>query len=453
MKYSDVDTIAAISTGMGSAGIGIVRLSGERSAQIADKIFKGVSGVPLTRAQNQKLYYGHIIDPQTGQTVDEVLVAYMRGPNSYTAEDVVEINCHGGIVPTGKILDLVINGGARHAQPGEFTKRAFLNGRIDLTQAESVMDVIGAKSEKALQLSVEQLNGSLKKRLKKIDDVLIDVLVLIESNLDYPEYDIEELTKEKVLAHIDEALELIENLIENGKNSAVFRNGIKTVILGKPNVGKSSLLNLLTDNERAIVTEIPGTTRDIIEESIIIDSVPFILTDTAGIRQTENVVEQIGVERSLEYASHADLILFLKESGQKLSEDERQIIDGLDPDKTIFVSNKSDLSLEELENWHKISVKNESGIKELKKQMVDLVMQGQVEASQSSVLLNERQMSLLRQTRDILKHAREGVLIDLPEEIYSIEINEALENLRAITGESIGTDVIDTIFERFCIGK
>lgn len=453
MPSYDTDTIAAISTGTGSAGIGIIRLSGEEAIKIANRIFKSVSGVNLENAQTQKLYYGNIIEPEKNSNIDEVLVTVMKGPHSYTAEDVVEINCHGGIVPTRRILDLVLNEGARHAEPGEFTKRAFLNGRIDLTQAESVMDVIGAKSEKALEISVNQLSGTLKLKLKDIDSILIDILVLIESNLDYPEYDIEEITSEKVLTLLNSALDKVDKLIDQSKNSYVMREGIKTVILGKPNVGKSSLLNYLLNDERAIVTEIPGTTRDVIQETISIDNIPFLMIDTAGIRETDNTVEKIGVEKSLQFAKEADLILFLRDASTKLSEDEITIINTLNKDKTIFIANKSDLNEFNHPDWHKISIKDDKGLDELKKMMVSLVYSGDIEGSENSVLLNERQLGLLKKVREDLYKAKDEVNSGISEEFYSITVNDALEHLRAITGESLDSDVIDTIFERFCIGK
>lgn len=453
MSNYDTDTISAISTGLGSAGIGIIRISGDQAINIADQLFDSVSGISLENAQSQKLYYGHIVDPNNSQNIDEVLVTVMRGPHSYTAEDVVEINCHGGIVSTRKILDLVLDSGARPAEPGEFTKRAFLNGRIDLTQAESVMDVIGAKSEKALQISVDQLSGSLKNKLKEVDADLIDLMVLIESNLDYPEYDIEEITEQKVLDLLEKALNKTNKILDQSKNSAVLRSGVKTVILGKPNVGKSSLLNLLLNDERAIVTEIPGTTRDVIQESIVIDSVPFLIIDTAGIRDTDNTVERIGVEKSLKYAKEADLVLFLRDATLDLTDDEEAIIETLDKDKTIFIANKSDLNTIEEHGWHLLSVKNEKGLEELKKMMVDLVYSGTVEGNESSLLLNERQLGLLRQVKSNLENAVQGVEAGMPEEIYAIDITDALQNLRAITGESLDSDIIDTIFERFCIGK
>ncbi len=451
MPNYDTDTIAAISTGTGSAGIGIIRLSGNEALNIAKNIFKSATGKNLDLAETQKLYYGHIYD--NNNLIDEVLLTYMKGPHSYTAEDIVEINCHGGIIPTRKILELILENGARHAQPGEFTKRAFLNGRIDLTQAESVMDIISAKSEKALEVSVNQLNGSLKNKLKEIDSILIDLMVLIESNLDYPEYDIEEITNEKVKNYLNQALKKINKILEQSKNSAVMREGVKTVILGKPNVGKSSLLNTFLNNERAIVTEIPGTTRDIIEESIILDNIPFRIIDTAGIRETENKVEKIGVEKSLQFAKEADLVLFLRDASTNLTEDEKKIIKTLDHNKTIFIANKIDLNNSELNDWHQISVKNDVGIEELKKMMVNLVYSGDIEGTENSLILNERQLSLLHNVKRNLLEALTALEHSVPEELYAININEALDNLRAITGETLGTDVIDTIFERFCIGK
>lgn len=453
MKSYDTDTIAAVSTGLGSAGIGIVRISGPQAVAIGEKLFRSVSGKALSTLAPQRLSYGHIVDPKTGHTVDEVMTVRMQGPHSYTAEDVVEINCHGGIVPTRKILGLVLESGARHAQAGEFTKRAFLNGRIDLTQAESVMDVIGAKSERALEISVSQLGGALKKKIKAVDADLIDLMVLIESNLDYPEYDIEAITEEKVLALIASAQGKISELFEQAKNSAVLRNGVQTAIVGEPNVGKSSLLNELLGDERAIVTDIAGTTRDSIQETILIDAVPFVLTDTAGIRETENAVEKIGVQKSLECAERADLVLFVRDASKALSADEEKLLAGLDPERTILIANKSDLQPPDAPDWIALSVKRGDGIEILKREMCARVLSGDVEGQESSVLLNARQEGLLRQARTHLEDARAGVESGLPEEIYAIDITDALEAIRAVTGEALGSDVIDTIFERFCIGK
>lgn len=469
---SQQDTIAAISTGTGSAGIGIIRISGDQAIETGAELFQSATGKDLRTAEAGKMLYGHIQDPETGKTVDEVLIVKMNGPHSYTAEDVVEINCHGGIVPTRRILDLVLSHGVRHAEPGEFTKRAFLNGRIDLTQAESVMDVISAKSDRALEISVGQLSGTLRDQIHAIDREILDMLVLIESNLDYPEYEIEELTSEKIEKGIESVRKHAGKILEYGRNSYLMREGVKTAIIGKPNVGKSSLLNLLLGEERAIVTDIPGTTRDVIHEGILIGDIPFVITDTAGIRETEDAVEKIGVEKSREAADAADLVLFMRDASQPLDQDEKKLMSELDPDKTIYIANKADLEhgdsagdhkLADLhadsENvsretiWRYVSVRNDDGIDNLRTEMSRKVTGGQVEGSGNSVLLNERQESLLRQMLHRIDEAEAALKSGMSAEFYSIDLTGAEESLREITGESLGEDVIDTIFERFCIGK
>lgn len=452
---SNQDTIAAISTGTGSAGIGIIRISGPDAVGTAASLFVSATGKDLRTAEASKMYYGRIRNPQDDSVIDEVLIVKMNGPHSYTAEDVVEINCHGGIVPTRRILELVLAQGVRHADPGEFTKRAFLNGRIDLTQAESVMDVITAKSEKALEISVGQLSGSLRDKIREIDSQIIDMLVLIESNLDYPEYEIEQLTNEKITSGIENARTLAQKILEYGRNSYLMREGVRTAIIGKPNVGKSSLLNLLLGEERAIVTDIPGTTRDVIHEAILIGDIPFVITDTAGIRETEDQVEKIGVERSLSAAESADLILFLRDASEDLDDDEAAVIGTLDRNKTIFIANKSDKAedVSRETNWNYISVKTGEGIEDLKERMSRAVTGGSVEGSGNAVMLNERQENLLRQTIQRLDDARRAIDDGLSAEFYSVDLTEAGETLRQITGESLGEDVLDTIFERFCIGK
>ncbi|MGI6108610.1 MAG: tRNA uridine-5-carboxymethylaminomethyl(34) synthesis GTPase MnmE [Eubacteriaceae bacterium] len=475
---SQQDTIAAISTGTGSAGIGIIRISGDQAIETGAELFQSATGKDLRTAEAGKMLYGHIQDPETGKTVDEVLIVKMNGPHSYTAEDVVEINCHGGIVPTRRILDLVLSHGVRHAEPGEFTKRAFLNGRIDLTQAESVMDVISAKSDRALEISVGQLSGTLRDQIHAIDREILDMLVLIESNLDYPEYEIEELTSEKIEKGIESVRKHAGKILEYGRNSYLMREGVKTAIIGKPNVGKSSLLNLLLGEERAIVTDIPGTTRDVIHEGILIGDIPFVITDTAGIRETEDAVEKIGVEKSREAADAADLVLFMRDASQPLDQDEKKLMSELDPDKTIYIANKADLEHgdsdgdhkpadlngdsdlnADLENvsretiWRYVSVRNDDGIEDLRAEMSRKVTGGQVEGSGNSVLLNERQESLLRQMLHRIDEAEAALKSGMSAEFYSIDLTGAEESLREITGESLGEDVIDTIFERFCIGK
>lgn len=450
------DTIAAIATGIGGAGIGIIRVSGPDAVELSDPLFKNPAGKTLAAAESHKLLYGHIIDPATDNVVDEVLVSKMKGPFSYTAEDVVEINCHGGIVSLKKILGLLLDCGIRLAEPGEFTKRAFLNGRIDLTQAEAVMDIISAKTEKSLEYSVNQLEGRLSERLDAIDDRLIDMMSDIEANIDYPEYDIEEETTTHLKENISRVITMIDALLKASETGRIYREGITTAILGEPNVGKSSLLNTLLMENKAIVTEIPGTTRDIIEEYVHIQGIPFKIIDTAGIRETDNVVEQIGVEKSRQLIKNTSLVLFLTDVTRPFSEEEKALVQELDPSRTIFVANKID-GVSEMPvlqgEWLPVSIKNDEGVEALKEKMVEKVMGGSVDQEADYIINNVRHIHLLEETRLCLENGLETIAMAMPLELVSIDIKDALEKLREITGRAVGSDIIDRIFSKFCIGK
>ncbi len=450
------DTIAAVATGMGGAGIGIIRISGDQAIEIGELLFRNPKGKSLKNAKSHELIYGKIVDPDTKKDVDEVLISKMNRPHSYTAEDIVEINCHGGIVSLRKILGLVILNGARIAEPGEFTKRAFLNGRLDLTQAEAVIDVINAKTEKGLEYSVGQLEGKLSDKLDTIDDTLLKILAHMEVNIDYPEYDIEEISYEFVHKEITGLLKTINELLKFAETGKIYREGITTAILGEPNVGKSSLLNGLLMENKAIVTDIPGTTRDTIEEYINIEGIPFKIIDTAGIRDTDNIVEKIGVERSRKLLKQTNLVIFMRDISKPLSEEEKEILKELKNRKTIYIANKMDVLDEKhviKDPWIPMSLIQENGIEILKNKMVEMVYDGQVNQDADYLITNTRHIQLLEKTKNSLENAIEIITSQMPLELVSIDIMDALEALRSITGKAVGMDIIDQIFKNFCIGK
>lgn len=454
------DTIAAIATPPGEGGIGIIRISGELSESILNKIFKGVSnGSPESRKMN----YGHIINPDDGQTVDEVLAVYMKGPKTYTAEDVVEINCHGGMIPLRRTLELVLANGARMAEPGEFTKRAFLNGRLDLTQAEAVIDVIKAKTDKTFDVALNQLEGVFSLRIKEIRKKLVDILVDITVNIDYPDEDIEEITYDKLAKGLSEAAADINVLLESAQTGRIMQEGLAVAIIGKPNVGKSSLMNSLLREGRAIVTEIPGTTRDTIEEQLSIRGIPVRLTDTAGIRQTEDVIEKIGIEKSKESFNQADLIIFIADSSRKLDPEDIEIMELLNPEKTIIVFNKIDLQQaaekEEISRMVpgavviETSMETQEGIEKIEEQIESMVYGGKVSQSDSVMVTNLRHRNILDRAYKSLKDA--AVMTEKGEalEFIEIDVNSAYESLGEIIGETVQDDIINEVFSRFCLGK
>lgn len=460
--YND-DTIAAISTAPGEGAIGIVRISGGDSLPILNKIFEGRKKSNKEGFQSYTLRYGIIHDPENKTVIDEVLVSYMKSPYTYTKEDIVEINCHGGVISIKKILELVLKMGARLAEPGEFTRRAFLNGRIDLTQAEAVIDVIRSKTEAGMHAALKQLEGKLSHNLRCIKDKLLNIMSHIEASIDFPEDDIEEVIQDKLYKDCSEIIKSIDAMISSADTGRIIREGLNTIIVGKPNVGKSSLLNALIEQNRAIVTDIPGTTRDIIEEHLNIAGVPVNIIDTAGIRETEDMIERIGVERTKEYLSKADLVIFILDYSDDVSSDDKEIFDLIKNRKSIILMNKVDLpartSKEEIEKMFpnqkiiEVSVKEGKGIDLLKHEIYDIVYSGQVKYSSEVLVTNIRHMDLLMKSKYSLKNALESLSTGIPLDLVSIDINQSLQFLSEITGESIGEDIIDRIFSQFCVGK
>ena len=454
------DTIAAIATAPGEGGIGIIRISGDESKSVLDKIFIPANPSSL---QNRKMSYGNIVDPLSNKVIDEVLCVYMKGPKTYTVEDVVEINCHGGMVPLRKTLELVLANGARMAEPGEFTKRAFLNGRLDLSQAEAVIDVIKAKTDKTFDVALNQLEGIFSERIREIRNKLVDILVNLTVNIDYPDEDIEEITYEKLSFDLNEVLSEIENLLSSADTGRIMRDGLSVAIIGKPNVGKSSLMNSLLKETRAIVTEIPGTTRDTIEEHISIKGIPVRLTDTAGIRETDDIIEKIGIEKSKESFNQADLVIFILDSSRNLEHEDMEIMKLINPDKTVILLNKIDLNqilkkddillknpgFTIIETY----MKNQMGISEIENKIVDLVYGGKVSQNNNLMVTNVRHKDILEKSRKSLDDAINMVKMQEALEFIEIDVNSAYESLGEIIGETVQDDIINEVFARFCLGK
>ncbi|SJZ89457.1 tRNA uridine-5-carboxymethylaminomethyl(34) synthesis GTPase MnmE [Garciella nitratireducens] len=457
------DTIAAISTAPGEAGIGIVRMSGSKAFEITQKIFQSSSGKSFSELRNRGIYHGFIIDPKTHEKMDEVLVSKMRAPHTYTTEDVVEVNCHGGMIAVRRILELLLQNGARLAEPGEFTKRAFLNGRMDLSQAEAVIDLIRAKTDKGMDIALEQLEGSLSHKVQEMRESIIHMLAHIEASIDYPEYDIEEVTYDTLLKDAKQIKEKIEKLLETSDTGKILREGLNTVIIGKPNVGKSSLLNALVKEGRAIVTDIPGTTRDIIEEYINIRGVPLKIIDTAGIRETEDVVEKIGVDKSRELIEKSDLILFLLDVSKELSKEDELLIDLVQNKKAIILFNKIDLdpkvSIEKLKDKFpkksiiEISALKGEGVERLQNEIVQMVYGGQVSIEKDGLVSNVRHKNLLEKALNSITITIDTIQQGLPLELISVDLKDCWDYLGQVTGDTVSEDIIDQIFSNFCIGK
>ena len=454
------DTIAAISTGMTSSGIGIIRISGPEAITIADKVYDSRSGKKLEDMLTHTIHYGFIRDGK--EFIDEVLVMLMRGPRSFTAEDTVEINCHGGVYAMNRILELVIRNGARPAQPGEFTKRAFLNGRIDLSQAEAVIDVINAKNEYALKSSVSQLKGSVLKVIKNIREKIIYHIAYIESALDDPEHISLEGYPEQLEEQVDQWKKKIHTLIASAENGKRMKEGIKTVIVGKPNAGKSSLLNVLLGEERAIVTDIAGTTRDVLEEQMSLSGISLNIIDTAGIRSTEDVVEKIGVKKAKTYAQDADLIIYVVDSSTGLDENDEEIMEMIRGRKAIVLLNKMDLDCVTTEEDIKkyldkpvipVSAKEEQGIDRLEQTVKDMFYDGSISFNDEIYITNMRQKAALKEALDSLEQVSVSIQNQMPEDFFSIDLMNAYEELGSITGESVGEDLVNEIFSKFCMGK
>ena len=455
------DTIAAIATAMSPSGIGIIRLSGEEALSIVDKIYRSKSGnKKLSECESHTIHYGYIYDEDT--LIDEVMVLLMKAPRSYTTEDTVEIDCHGGVFVMKRILETVIKYGARPAEPGEFTKRAFLNGRIDLTQAESVIDVINSKNDFALRSSTQQLRGNLKQDVKDVREKIIHEIAFIESALDDPEHISLDGYPDSLSSIVKEQITHIDKLLANSDNGRMLKEGIMTVIVGKPNAGKSSLLNLMMGEERAIVTDIAGTTRDVLEEQIQLGGISLNIVDTAGIRDTEDIVEKIGVDKAKEYLSKADLIIYVVDSSVPLEENDYEIMELLQDRKAIVLLNKTDLESvvteEEVKNhldknMIAFSAKDSTGMTELEETIKDMFFQGEVSFNDEVIITNIRQKNSLQEAKNSLNLVLRSIEDAMPEDFYSIDLMNAYESLGNIIGESVEDDLVNEIFSKFCMGK
>ena len=458
----DFDTITSISTPMGEGAIGIVRLSGPEAVEIGDKLYKGKK--QLKDVPSHTINYGHIIDPETDEVVEEVMISVLRAPKTFTREDIIEINCHGGILTINRILELTMTHGARMAEPGEYTKRAFLNGRIDLSQAEAVMDFIRSKTDRASKVAMNQIEGRLSDLIKQQRQSILEILAQVEVNIDYPEYDdVEDATTEFLLAQSKKIKNEIDQLLETGTQGKIMREGLSTVIVGKPNVGKSSMLNNLIQDNKAIVTEVAGTTRDVLEEYVNVRGVPLRLVDTAGIRDTEDIVEKIGVERSRKALSEADLILFVLNNNEPLTEEDRTLYEVIKNEDAIVIVNKTDLErrldIEEVKTMIgdtpliQTSMLKQEGIDELELQIRDLFFGGEVQNQDMTYVSNSRHISLLKQARQTIQDAIDAAEAGIPMDMVQIDLTRTWELLGEIIGESASDELINQLFSQFCLGK
>ncbi|MDS3888315.1 tRNA uridine-5-carboxymethylaminomethyl(34) synthesis GTPase MnmE [Staphylococcus hominis] len=458
----DFDTITSISTPMGEGAIGIVRLSGPEAVEIGDKLYKGKK--KLKDVPSHTINYGHIIDPETDEVVEEVMISVLRAPKTFTREDIIEINCHGGILTINRILELTMTHGARMAEPGEYTKRAFLNGRIDLSQAEAVMDFIRSKTDRASKVAMNQIEGRLSDLIKRQRQSILEILAQVEVNIDYPEYDdVEDATTEFLLAQSKKIKNEIDQLLETGTQGKIMREGLSTVIVGKPNVGKSSMLNNLIQDNKAIVTEVAGTTRDVLEEYVNVRGVPLRLVDTAGIRDTEDIVEKIGVERSRKALSEADLILFVLNNNEPLTEEDRTLYEVIKNEDAIVIVNKTDLDrrldIEEVKTMIgdtpliQTSMLKQEGVDELELQIRDLFFGGEVQNQDMTYVSNSRHISLLKQARQTIQDAIDAAEAGIPMDMVQIDLTRTWELLGEIIGESASDELINQLFSQFCLGK
>ncbi|MCS1352694.1 tRNA uridine-5-carboxymethylaminomethyl(34) synthesis GTPase MnmE [Mechercharimyces sp. CAU 1602] len=455
------DTIVAVATAMGEAGIAVIRISGPEAIPFADRVFRGRT--PLAESKTHTVHYGYIHHPERGERIDEVLVTVMRAPRTFTREDVVEVSCHGGTIPTQKTLEALLAAGIRLAEPGEFTKRAFLNGRIDLSQAEAVIDLIRSKTDRAARVALRQAEGRLSQKIQQLRNKIVETLAHLAVNVDYPEYDAEEMTSQLLQQNLQEVQREVKSLLTSARQGKILREGISTAIVGRPNVGKSSLLNALIHENKAIVTDIPGTTRDVIEEYVNIRGIPLRLVDTAGIRDTEDVVERIGVERSHKALAEADLMLLVLNMAEPLAEEDRQLLRQIDDRTAIVIVNKADLSpVLNLTEVQKLigdtplittSLKAEQGIDQLEEAIALLFFQGSVDAPDLADVSNTRHIHLLEQADKQLNEALEGISLQVPLDMVEIDLKDAWQSLGEIIGEAVSEDLIDQIFSQFCLGK
>lgn len=445
------DTIAAISSALGVGAISIIRISGEKSIEIINNIFDK----DLTEANSHTIHYGHIME--NDEIIDEVLVSIMRAPKTFTMEDIIEINCHGGINTTNKVLELVLSNGARLAEPGEFTKRAFLNGRIDLTQADGIMNLIEAKTDISRKMSINQLNGQVSNVIKELRTNLVDIISNIEVNIDYPEYeDIEVVTSEKIYPQVLSIKEKIQTIIKKSEDGKLINEGIKIGIIGRPNVGKSSLLNTLLEEEKAIVTDIEGTTRDIVEGKIVINGIVCNIIDTAGIRETDNVVEKIGVNKSYDIIESADLIIMILNNNEKITTEEQELLNQIKDKNHIIVINKMDLENKlniDLEDSIKISIKDNTGIEDIKNRITEIFKLDKISTQDMSYLSNARSISLLKQSLNKIDECLNHINDESPIDIIELDLKDCWNTLGEIIGETYTDELIDEIFSRFCLGK
>ena len=460
---TEFDTIAAISTAPGEGAIGIVRISGDLAISIASSIYQ-CGTKQLEEQKTHTIHYGHIVDPKSGEVYDEVMVSVLRAPKTFTREDIVEINCHGGIVAINRVLQLVLRMGARLAEPGEFTKRAFLNGRIDLSQAEAVMDLIRAKTDKSMQLAMRQLDGQLSHLIQNLRQEILNTLAQVEVNIDYPEYDdVEEMTLQLLREKTQQVLQGIRALLNTASQGKILRDGLKTAIVGRPNVGKSSLLNVLLREEKAIVTDIAGTTRDTIEEYVNVRGVPLQLIDTAGIRETDNVVEKIGVERSRKALKEADFVLLLLNQSETLQEEDIRLLETTKGMKRIILFNKTDLpsklSTEDIAPYAQeeeivtTSMLNKEGIDQLEEKIAGYFFQGQMNERDATYLSNTRHIALLEKAEQALVEVQNGIEMEMPVDLIQIDFTRAWDLLGEITGDSVQDELLTQLFSQFCLGK
>lgn len=460
---TEFDTIAAISTAPGEGAIGIVRISGDDAIRIADEVYR-LKDKRLKEQPSHTIHYGHIVDPKNDEVIDEVMVTVLRAPKTFTREDVVEINCHGGIVAINRILQLVLRMGARLAEPGEFTKRAFLNGRIDLSQAEAVMDLIRAKTDKSMQMAMRQLDGELSKLIQNLRQEILNTLAQVEVNIDYPEYDdVEEMTLQLLREKTQQVSQGIRALLNTASQGKILRDGLKTAIVGRPNVGKSSLLNVLLREEKAIVTDIAGTTRDTIEEYVNVRGVPLQLIDTAGIRETDDVVERIGVERSRKALNEADFVLLILNQSEELMDEDLRLLEQTKDFKRIILLNKTDLQtkidmdkVKEFATDSEIvttSMLKKEGIDQLEEKIADYFFQGQMNERDATYLSNTRHIALLEKAEQALQEVANGVDMGMPVDLIQIDFTHAWDLLGEITGDTVQDELLTQLFSQFCLGK